>query len=113
MTRIVNPKMKLVPSTFCCAQDNNLSEESTNQAETDAAGDVPNATRTENTIEKANPTKYLTRFGNLPTSSGQGGEIILIQQSIQTNTEGYLRELLGIQYMRALALIYSHRVLGF
>ena len=27
---------------LCCAQDNNLSEESTNQAETDVAGDVPN-----------------------------------------------------------------------
>ena len=37
----------------------------------------------------------------------------MIQQSIQTNTEGYLRELSGIQYMRALALIYSHRVSGF
>ena len=32
----------------------------------------------------------------------------MIQQSIQTNTEGYLRELSGIQYMRALALIYCH-----
>ena len=30
-----------------CAQDNNLSEESTNQAETDVAGDEPNMTRTE------------------------------------------------------------------
>jgi len=39
-------------------------------------------------------------------------EILLIQQSIQTNTEGYLRELSGIQYMRALSLIYSQRVLG-
>ena len=34
-------------SVKCCAQDNNLSEKkSTNQAETDAAGDVPNTTRT-------------------------------------------------------------------
>ena len=32
---------------LCCAQDNNLSEESTDQAETDAAGDVLNTTRTE------------------------------------------------------------------
>ena len=31
----------------CCAQDNNPIEESTNQSETDAAGDVPNTTRTE------------------------------------------------------------------
>ena len=31
----------------CCAQDNNLFEESTNQAETDAVGDVPNTIRTE------------------------------------------------------------------
>ena len=30
---------------ICCAQDNNLSEESTNQAETDAGRDVPNTTR--------------------------------------------------------------------
>jgi len=33
--------------TACWAQDNNLSEESTNHAETDAAEDVPNTTRTE------------------------------------------------------------------
>ena len=43
----------------------------------------------------------------------RGREILLIQQSIQTNIEGYLRELSGIQYMRALALIYNHRVPGF
>jgi len=64
--------------TNCCAQDNNLSEESTNQAETDAAGDVPNMTRTENNREKQS-TQYLTRFGNVPKSSGQGREILLIQ----------------------------------
>ena len=68
-------------------------------------------TRTENNRENQS-TQYLTRFGNVPTSSGQGREILLIQQSIQTNTDGYLRELSGIPYMRALALIYSHRVLG-
>ena len=33
--------------TNYCAQDNNLSEKSTNQAETDTAGDVPNTTRIE------------------------------------------------------------------
>ena len=60
-------------SSYCCAQDNNLSEESTNQAETDVAGNVPNTIRTENNIEKQS-TQYLTRFGNVPTSSGQGGE---------------------------------------
>ena len=42
---------------YCCTQDNNLSEESTNQAETDAAGDVPNTTRIENNREK-----QLTQF---------------------------------------------------
>ena len=57
---------------------NNTSEESTNQAETDAAGDVPNTTRTENNREKQS-TQYLTRFGNVPTSSGQEREILLIQ----------------------------------
>jgi len=50
-------------------QDNNLSEESTNQAETDAAGDVTNTIRTENNREKQS-TQYLMRFGNVPTSSG-------------------------------------------
>ena len=52
------------------AQDNNLSEESTNQAETDAAEDVPNTTRTENNREKQS-IQNLTRFDNVPTSSGQ------------------------------------------
>ena len=68
----------------CCAQDNNLSEESTNQAETDAAEDVPNTTRIENNREKQ-LTRYLTRFDNLPTSSGQGGERDFIDSTINTN----------------------------
>ena len=38
----------------CCAQDNNPYEESTNQAETDAARDVPNTTRIENNKENNN-----------------------------------------------------------
>ena len=37
-------KNKKLDDGVCCAQDNNFSEESTNQAETDAARDVPNAT---------------------------------------------------------------------
>ena len=65
--------MKLKGLNWCCAQDNHLPEESTNQAETDATGDVPNTTRTENNREKQS-TQYLTRFGNVPTSSGQGRE---------------------------------------
>ena len=68
----------------CCVQDNNLSEESTNQAETDAAGDVPNTTRKENNIEKQS-TQYLTRFGNVPTSSGKGRERDIIDSTINTN----------------------------
>ena len=37
-----------------------------------------------------------------------------IDSTINTNKyEGYLREFLGMQYMRALALIYNHRVAGF
>ena len=63
--------------TNYCAQDNNLSEESTKQAETDVAGDVTNTTRIENNREKQS-TQYLTRFGNVPTSSEQGREILLI-----------------------------------
>ena len=56
---------------ICCAQDNNLSEKSTNQADIDAARHVPNTTRTENNREKQS-TQYLTRFSNVLTSSGQG-----------------------------------------
>jgi len=51
------------------ALGNNPSEESVNQTETDAVGNVPNTTRIENNREKQS-TEYLTRFGNVPTSSG-------------------------------------------
>ena len=51
--------------------------------ETDAAGDVPNTTRTENNKENQS-TQYLTRLDNVPTSSGKEREILLIQQSITT-----------------------------
>ena len=61
-------------------------------------------------IEKSNQHINLTRFDNVPTSSGQGREILLIQQSIQTNIEGFLRDFLGMQYMSALTPIYNHRV---
>ena len=46
--------------TNCCARpwQQPLSEESTNQAETDAAGDVPNTIRTENIREKATNTVF-------------------------------------------------------
>ena len=65
-------------------QDNNLSEKSTNQAETDAARDVSNTTRTEcNRVNQS--TQYLTRFGNVPTSSGQGGERVFIDSTINYN----------------------------
>ena len=37
----------------------------------------------------------------------------MIQQSIQTNTERYLMELSGIQYMRAPTLVYATESLGF
>ena len=37
-----------VTDTNCCAQDNNLSKESTNHAETGAAGEATNTTKTEN-----------------------------------------------------------------
>ena len=98
-------------------QDNNLSEESTNQAETDAAGDVPNTTRTENNREKQS-TQYLTRFGNVLTSSGQGRERDFIDSTINYNlfllqgiSDGDFQwDFSGIQYMRALALIYNHRI---
>ena len=32
---------------------------------------------------ESKPTQYLTKFDNLPTSSGQGRDVLLIQQSIQ------------------------------
>ena len=104
--------------TNCCAQDNNLFKESTNQAATDAAGDVPNTTRIDNNREKQS-IKYLTRFGNVPTSSGQERDFIdstinynlFLLQGISRGrfSEGFS----GIQYIRALALIYSHIVSGF
>jgi len=94
---------------------NNLSEESVKQG-TDAAGDVPHTTRTKNNREKQS-TQYLTRFGNMPTSSGQGREsfidltinynLFLLQRISKGD---FQRDFLGIQYMRALTLIYSHRV---
>ena len=98
---------------LCCTQDNNPSEESVNQTEIDTVGDVPNTTRAESNREKQS-TQYLTRFDNVPTSSGQGGERFywfsnqykLIQRDTWWN-------FLEIQYMRALARIYSHRVPGF
>ena len=48
-------------------------EKSSNQAKTDAVGDVTNTIRIENNREKQS-TQYLMRFGNVPTSSGQGRE---------------------------------------
>ena len=100
---------------FCCARCA-TSLRNPHQTETDAAGDIPTRQEQRNNREKQS-TQYLTRFGNLPTSSGQGREILLIQQSIQTNTRGILswdfRDFSGIQYMRALALIFSHRILGY
>ena len=38
--------------------------------------------RQEQLNKRESQTQYLTRFDNLPTSSGQGREILLIQQSI-------------------------------
>ena len=65
------------------ALGNYLSEESTNQTETDAAGDVPNTTRTEKQLRKQS-IQYLTRFDNVPTPPEEEREILLIQQSITT-----------------------------
>ena len=39
----------------------------------DAAGEATNTTE-QRTTEKKQSTQYLTKFGNVPTSSGQGGE---------------------------------------
>ena len=96
--------------TNCCAQDNNPSEESTNQTETDATGDVPNTHKNGETIKKIINIVFneVRQFAYILGTRER--EILLIQQSIQTNTKGYLRELSEIQYMRALSLIYSHRV---
>ena len=46
----------------------------------------------------------------MPTSSGQGREILLIQQSIQTNIRGILEGTFLDTIHGALALIYSHRL---
>ena len=66
------------------------------------------------TIEKSNQHINLTRFGNVPTSSRQGREDFIDSTINTTNTRGKLEGILGnsfgIQYMRALASIYSHRV---
>ena len=62
------------------------------------------------------------RFGNVPTSSGQERDFIdstinynlfLLQGIFNGDFQWDTWELLRIQYMRALALIYSHRVPGF
>jgi len=94
---------------WCFARGNNRWR--IHQLEIDAAGDVPTRQEQRNNRE-SKPTQYLTTFSHLPTSSRQGREILLIQQSIQANTEGYFQEFQGIQYMRALALIYNQRVPG-
>ena len=62
------------------------------------------------TIEKSNQHSFNEVRQFAYVLGAREREILLIQQSIQTNTEGYLWELSGIQYMRALALIYSHIV---
>ena len=105
----------IVRHRICCARPWQQPLWEIHQTETDASGDVPNTIRIGNNREKQS-TQYLTRFGDVPTSSGQGREILLIQQSITTYS--FFKEFLmdifsGIQYMRALAFIYSHRVLEF
>ena len=59
---------------------------------------------------ESKPTQYLMRFGNLPTSLGQGREILLIQQSIQVVPyfKKFLREIFSrVQFMRALTYIIA------
>ena len=75
---------------------NNFSEESTKQRQMQPEMYLTRQEQINNGESKS--TQYLTRFSNLPTSLGQGREkeILLIQQSIQTNTEGYLRNLPSI-----------------
>ena len=56
-------------------------------------------------------TQYLTRFSNLPTSSGQGGRDIIDSTISYKLLRGFQRDSQGntkrIQFMGALALIYS------
>jgi len=79
----------------------------------DAAGEVTNTTGTTKQQRKAINTIFNEARQRAYVLGTREREILLIQQSIQTNIEGNLREFLGIQYRRALALIYSHRVSGF
>ena len=66
--------------TTCCSCLGNNPIEESQLTERDAAGKYP---KDKNNKQERKPTQYLMRFGNLPTSSGQGGEILLIQQPIQ------------------------------
>jgi len=67
---------------ICCAQDNNPSGESTNQAETDVAGDVSKMTRTEKQYRKAINTVFNEVRQRAYVLGAREREILLIQQSI-------------------------------
>jgi len=65
-----------------------LSEESAKQRQMQPEK-YPTRQEQRNNREKQS-TQYLTRFDNLPSPWGKGGEILLIQQSIQINIRGIL-----------------------
>ena len=113
------PNLECSYTTCCVALGNNLSEESTNQTETAAAGDVTNMTRTEKQQRKQANTVFnkVRQFAYvLGTTRGREikGERDFIDSKI--NYDLFLLQGIspfnGIQYMRALSLIYRHRVPG-
>ena len=95
---------------------NNLSEESTNQAKTDAAGDVPNMTRTENDREKIINAVFNEVQQRAYVLGVRERENLLIQQSIITYSffkEFPMEIFSGNTIHEGSTLIYSHRVPGF
>ena len=82
-------KEQVVDDMFVARAGATTSLRNLQQTGIDAARDVPTRQEQRNNRESKS-AQYLTRFGNLPASSGRGEEILLIQQSIQTNTRGIL-----------------------
>ena len=80
--------------TNCCAQDNNLSEESTNQAETECSRRRTQHDRNREQQRKAINTVFNEVRQRAYVLGAREREILLIQQSIQSNTEGTFQEIL-------------------
>ena len=102
-------------AAWCCARvlGNNLSEESTNQMETDAARDVFNMHKNRKNNRDMQSTQYLTRSA---TSSGKGERdfidstinynLFLLQRIFKEDFQRIFRDTIH----EASSLIYNHRV---